>query len=85
MASNEDPRIKPYFEPAAKLWLRNFNTILKKWMSEGHGYNELQRLAGISKSAFYYYQVGQRTPSLGTVTKIAEAMGVPIEMFFRRS
>lgn len=79
-----DPRLTPYFEPASKLWLRNFNRILEMWKAEGYSYGELRRRSGIGETTLSYYRSGERTPSLEAVTRIARAMGVPIEMFFRR-
>lgn len=73
-----------YVEPAEVTFVRNFNRMLKKWKAEGHTYRELMSRAGLSYTVFYNYRVGRRTPSLQSISRMAEVFNIPTEMFFRR-
>lgn len=85
--NDPDPRLKPYNEPAEVTVTRNINRLLDLWRAKDPKHNtyaEIRRMTGISQTAFLYYRRGERTPSLAVITKLAAAMGVPSEMFFRR-
>ncbi len=50
--------------------------------SRGLTQRELQELSLVSRSYLSRIEIGQMTPSLGTVEKISEALGIGLNRFF---
>jgi len=50
-------------------------------LEAGLSQSELARKAGVSRSAVYRYEAGERVPDLDTVGKIAEALNIPFVEF----
>lgn len=49
---------------------------------KGISLSELSRRCGVAKSTLFYIELGATDPKLGTLCKIAEALGVPTAALF---
>lgn len=45
---------------------------------------ELARKAGIPRATYVRYETGERTPNMAVGFRIAQAMGIPLDVFSRR-
>lgn len=74
-----------YVENPRITFQRNFLRLLKMWCATtGLSMNEFGRRIGVCSAQLHYYKTGERAPSFDALGRMAEVMGVPVEMFFRR-
>lgn len=75
---------RPYVEDAAVTLCRNFRFLFREWKKRtGSSLMEFARMNGVGQLTVYRWLEGLKMPSLHAVTRMAESLGVPVEVLFR--
>ena len=73
-----------YVEDPRLTLTRNINKISDKLAKDGISNAEFCRRSGVGRCTWQLLKKGKSWPEPGTLQKIASALGVPVEVLFRR-
>ena len=74
-----------YVEHPAVTLRRNVVKLMDEYKRQtGYGTRRLAERAGLTRTALLDFKTGRRTPNYDSVWKLATAMEIPVEWFFRR-
>ena len=64
---------------------RNVVKLMDEYRRQtGYGARRLAERSGLTRRALQDFRTGRRTPNYDSLQKLASAMEIPVEMFFRR-